>query len=216
MLNWGRLRSESSIITFLSSKSDDSFRFQHIFCDKTGTLTRNEMVLAKCSIRGLEYCQPFEDKIIGKLEKCDSHNFLDSRRFLLVLALCNDVLPATGTLSNNSLYEGASPDELALVKVAAANNIILKEKRHKLWFINELGIEKEYEVLNFFPFSPETKRVSVLLKNNNTYILMVKGADQVVLPMCTSESLMKNVCDDITSFAMEVTWISQNAQFFPL
>jgi phospholipid-translocating ATPase len=161
------------------------------------------MVLAKCSICGLEYQQPFERTFLGELVQRDSRIYGINLRFMLVLSLCNDVLPRTD--DQNSTYEGASPDELALVKAAAASNVVLKEKRQKIWVLDELGTEKEYEVLVFFPFSPEKKRVSVLVKYNGTILLMVKGADQVVLPMCTSESLLEKAHEDIASFAMQVT-----------
>lgn len=89
---------------------------QHIFSDKTGTLTENKMLFRRCTINGIDYNHPPSDleemnsspntpppPIIVNAnlieDMCQTDNLLqlntESQRiqeFLLVLAICNTVV----------------------------------------------------------------------------------------------------------------------------
>ncbi|KAJ0409191.1 hypothetical protein ATCC90586_010272 [Pythium insidiosum] len=89
-----------------SNINEDLGQIQYIFSDKTGTLTRNEMIFAKCTIAGLRYNDMETDtnrpprpgtrfndsRLLTRLNsnhstKADIHNFL------LLLTICNTVIP---------------------------------------------------------------------------------------------------------------------------
>ena len=118
------------------------FQVQHIFTDKTGTLTENEMTVKEVYHTQL---QELTENQIGPLllngkfyeESCMSYS-----EILEILAICNTVVPTS--LDPSSLrsanksdqdtsivvadfnYEGESPDEVALVTMAAKAGYILK------------------------------------------------------------------------------------------
>lgn len=103
-----------------SNLNEDLGRVHYLFSDKTGTLTRNEMVFKKCSINGFGY-GTLDPNIAGfKDEKaCEKAKNPDSleHAFFSCLAVCHSVLPQTGP-NNEVVYEASSPDELALVNGA--------------------------------------------------------------------------------------------------
>ena len=64
---------------------------QHIFCDKTGTLTENQMLFMRCTIGGLDYAYPPREagkdsckKHLTK-RKCACRSKKDKHTFLLVI-----------------------------------------------------------------------------------------------------------------------------------
>src|SRR5690554_699671 len=85
-----------SMKTKTSNLNEDLGRIQHIFSDKTGTLTENEMNFHKCSIRGLLFD---ERENPGSLASTLTHpSTLEEasksiREFLLTMALCHSVVP---------------------------------------------------------------------------------------------------------------------------
>jgi phospholipid-translocating ATPase len=48
--------------------------------------------------------------------------------------------------------------------------------------LNKKGIEEEYEILNCFPFSSETKRMGIILryKKNGLIVFYLKGAEVIL------------------------------------
>jgi magnesium-transporting ATPase (P-type) len=63
-------------------------------------------------------------------------------------------------------FQGASPDELALVQFAARCGIVLVSRTPKSVTLREpSGMLREYEVLHEMPFSSELKRMGVLLRH---------------------------------------------------
>ena len=114
---------------------------QHIFTDKTGTLTENEMTVKEIYYTQL---QGLAEKQIGPLllngqfyeESCMNYS-----EILEILAICNTVVPTSFDPSNarntkkkdqdasilaDLNYEGESPDEVALVTMAAKAGYSLK------------------------------------------------------------------------------------------
>lgn len=80
-------------------------------------------------------------------------------------------------------YQASSPDEVALVKNAEELNMLLifrSEKEIKIKNAND--VIEEYEVLANFPFSSETKRMGILLRNkkHGHIIFYLKGAESVM------------------------------------
>lgn len=113
----------------------------HVFSDKTGTLTRNEMVYKACSLAGkvygldAEHAAPTDPQPSGSSPHVDfggATQFLDdlvsadaagaklAASFLLCHALCHTVTVGgvAGGSSVSTEYVSSSPDELALVSAA--------------------------------------------------------------------------------------------------
>jgi phospholipid-translocating ATPase len=81
------------------------------------------------------------------------------------------------------VLEASSPDEIALVKFSYSMNMQLREReRLQCTIKNAAGINENYQVLEMFPFTSESKKMSVLLKSKETgrIVYFVKGAEVVM------------------------------------
>lgn len=63
-------------------------------------------------------------------------------------------------------FQAASPDEIALVKYAEELGMVLVQREEKFIQIEDSnGYVHNYDILENFPFSSETKRMGIILKN---------------------------------------------------
>ena len=180
-------------------------QIEFIFSDKTGTLTKNEMEFKKCFINGKIYgaekqqneCTDTYHSINGDMTAYDllSGNINLSKKFYTkedkikvdkffkLLCICHEVFPH---YHNKKIeYQGASPDDIALVRGAqqlgyefqkkSFNNLIIKNS-----ITNEI-ISCDLKIL--LPFDSDRKRMTTVIKNNNTmkFYILSKGADGIML-----------------------------------
>jgi len=115
--------------------NEDLGMVEYVFSDKTGTLTQNNMVLAKFFINGHIFDELSKE---ASVHSCLLSNTLpDSKpldpatreyaiQFLRALSLAHDVLPSVE--NGIRVYESSSPDETALLNAAASNEFKLLEK----------------------------------------------------------------------------------------
>jgi Ca2+-transporting ATPase len=140
-----------------------------IICsDKTGTITRNEMMVSKVFVNGNVYT------VTGRGYSFDGSFFLDGNpvdpdELLLLLeigALCNDSDVRKGAVLGD-------PTEASLIVSAAKAGL---EKRE---------LEEKYERIQEIPFSSERKRMTTIHKRNSKFFGYTKGAPDVILNLCT-------------------------------
>ncbi|SOV16882.1 phospholipid-transporting ATPase, putative [Plasmodium sp. gorilla clade G2] len=83
-------------------------------------------------------------------------------------------------------YQCSSPDELAFLKYATNCGFILKKKTASKIEIKYKNIMLEYDILLHIPFSSETKRMSIFVRNvkNRNIYFFIKGADNVLIKKC--------------------------------
>ena len=250
----------SGTIARNSTIPEELGRISYVFSDKTGTLTKNEMVFKKIAMESDQFTEASFNELAMILEdECkvnnapmldvvnvkdnDNNNIIneDDRRMtvnkrkrrartkvirdtITAMVVCNNVTPiveresksgkavgevvSTGLLdvnednnnnvgnnmnnSNNSssnsnptkiTYQASSPDEVALVKFAEKLNMKLTYRTDKeIKFENANGFTEEYEILANFPFSSDTKRMGIVLKNKHHghIIFYLKGAENVI------------------------------------
>lgn len=98
-----------------------------------------------------------------------------------------------GTMAVHSetkmILQASSPDEIALVKYANSLGMELVERdRTSVQIKNTKGIYENYEIIANFPFSSQTKKMSVLVKQRETgkIIYYAKGAEIVMQIMIRS------------------------------
>lgn len=80
-------------------------------------------------------------------------------------------------------FQAASPDEIALVRFSEQLGMILEDREELYVKIKDSNdVEHEYDILDNFPFSSETKRMGIIVKNRLTQQITfyVKGAEVVM------------------------------------
>jgi len=192
---------------------------EFVFSDKTGTLTQNIMKFKKCSVNGIVYGNK---EGIGKNSDQDSRplDVLEQSsmsdpdrvaltRFFVHMSLCHTVFPtSTGGKGRLPTYQASSPDELALVQGAAQAGFVFFDKSMNTLYAKTYGSAEKlaWEVLAEIPFNSNRKRMSVVLKElrSSNYLLLCKGADQVIFPLMRSDQALRSLVEDhLHLFAME-------------
>lgn len=120
--------------------------------------------------------------------------------------------PESGT--TKMLFQGSSPDEVALVKYANAAGLELIERdRTNVQLRNCLGLAENYEILANFPFSSESKKMSILVrhKESGKAIYYVKGAEIVIESMVSSSQrgTLLEFCDTLATDGLRTLAFAQ-------
>lgn len=164
-----------------SNVLDELGRIDYIMTDKTGTLTRNEMRLKSLMVRGQIYknCmkKPIEDSLM---------NSSDLQEFLEFLALCHTVMID----KRDGKFQASSPDELALLKGAKELGVVFSSRSTEQIELNVSGEMKRFTIKALIDFTSDRKRMSILVFDEikEKFIVITKGADSVVLPLCNNNS----------------------------
>lgn len=163
-------------------------RITYLLSDKTGTLTRNEMEMRKVHVGTICYTTELNNEITEIIRKKMGRKHrrardLGSKVFELVraLALCHNVTPVEE--DGKRSYQASSPDEIAIVQWCEAVGMVLEKRTKDNVEICILGdTVKRYVILHVFPFTSDTKRMGVLLRDEDTdeVLFVLKGADTVM------------------------------------
>jgi len=131
-----------------------------ICTDKTGTLTINKMEVREVYVDGQIFNEPSFNTIKEPLR---SHLFN-------AMILCNDATP-----SENTKLATGDPMEIALLNTAIANGT------------NPLTLKQDLPRTNEIPFDSKRKIMSTLHQSKSTQSVIMKGAPESVLTICTHE-----------------------------
>jgi phospholipid-translocating ATPase len=104
------------------------------------------------------------------------------RDMVTALAVCHNVTPVINNEGEREL-QASSPDEVALVKFVESLGYKLEKRDQKTITIkNKIDQTEEYEILDCFPFSSDTKRmgITVKYKKNGLILFYCKGAEVVM------------------------------------
>ena len=131
-----------------NSLCDQLGKLDVILSDKTGTLTKNTMNLKKVTFIFL-YCQIFMNKntynqcdISGDLKVAETLN-----EILMSFVLCNN-LRKKETEGGDFLYEGSSPDEIALGDFAREMHFVIDSRNEKQFVVSNYK-SKPYKFVDF-------------------------------------------------------------------
>ena len=241
-LSINRDNSIKNTIARNSTIPEELGRITYVFSDKTGTLTKNEMIFKKIALEMDQFSEesfnelnsilddecsiadaPLLDKIQelninnsnidnisdnistnsikdsistgSKEEKKNKKNKREKNKIIrdtiTSMVLCNNVTPIQDKDDDNKFtYQASSPDEVALVKFAETLNMrLIYRTDSEIHIKNKANIIEEYQVLANFPFSSDTKRMGIVLKNkkHGHIIFYLKGAENVMLNYVKNE-----------------------------
>lgn len=168
---------------------EDMGMVTHAVLDKTGTLTRNQMVLKGVHIRGHPRMQEIDsivstteiDSILGhpwggatkkNADQSDSHQN-NLKLCLLCILLCNSVEVI------DREYRGVSQEEVAALKALSGAGIFLSPRDEDKVSIKHNGRETVFRVLGVMPFSAARRCMGVIVETPSGVLLLMKGAQEL-------------------------------------
>ncbi|PAA59255.1 hypothetical protein BOX15_Mlig002788g1 [Macrostomum lignano] len=169
----------------------------HLFCDKTGTLTENIMTFRGCSINGVKYSLKGSSLLA-------SHNSKQQlgpaqQEFLTHLALCHTARAERSGNSGRLVYHASSPDEKALLDGCRKLGVTFRGRTGNQLTVGVGGRSLDYQLLHVLEFDSDRRRMSVVVSDPMGVLwLITKGADTAMLPRCISgstEVTVKHVAD---------------------
>lgn len=118
------------------------------------------------------------------------------------------------TLEAKYEYQASSPDEVALVQFCEELKIKLIYRTDKIIKIqNANQCIEEYEILANFPFSSETKRMGIIVKNlkSEQIIFYLKGAENVIVDFVKDDykQYIKEFSEELANLGLRTLAVTQ-------
>mmetsp|Transcript_32846 Transcript_32846/g.50197 ORF Transcript_32846/g.50197 Transcript_32846/m.50197 type:complete len:241 (+) Transcript_32846:953-1675(+) len=137
------------------SMHEEIGQIDYLFCDKTGTLTKNELLFRYVSTK---------EGVVARKD------------FLRCVLLCHEVYRVNGKLT------GASQDELVLIEHAEKElgGKLLSRDKEQIEIEIE-GVKEQYRVLKVHHFTSDRRMMSITVSCNGRTLNFGKGADQAIL-----------------------------------
>jgi len=167
-------------------------RVSVICSDKTGTMTKNEMTVKYCwdtknlySVRGDGY-KP--EGGIYLLKGANDSNVADFEEELV-----DDVfswkglfrMVTCGGIANDSeIIQEELPDQGTVWRPLGDPTDAALLTMFRKSGIDEEAVRKRYGVVEEFPFESELKRMSKICQDGDKFVAFVKGATEVLMPLC--------------------------------
>ena len=179
-----------------SNLNEELGQIDHVFSDKTGTLTENKMKLVKISAKGIIYDVENDPNQIKSLI---NHDF-DVTNILTCLSLCHSVI------ITSEGYSSESPDEEALInKISEIGATLIQKIPDQSLTVKFNDQDVYFKHLATIPFTSTRKRMSIIVEMpNGKIILFSKGADSIILNLLSSEEnieLKNLIQNQVNSFA---------------
>ncbi|MEE0967079.1 MAG: calcium-translocating P-type ATPase, PMCA-type [Bacilli bacterium] len=151
-----------------------------ICSDKTGTLTQNKMTLVKL------YTE--KEK---QIEDVTNHHCDSSLELLKYGTLCCN---GSVTVENGKETHIGDPTETSIISATMKNNISIDE------------LNKEYDREYELPFDSDRKLMSVIVKKDNQYIVITKGACDELTKRCITGNIEKalKITEQLSQEALRV------------
>ncbi|OHS95070.1 phospholipid-translocating P-type ATPase, flippase family protein [Tritrichomonas foetus] len=179
-----------------SNLNEELGQIEHVFSDKTGTLTENRMKFVQLSARGTIYDIESDKEHVKEL--VGQERALNE--ILACIAICHSVIISADGFSSES------PDEEALVTTASELNAKFVQRVPEESISIELGGNlSRFQLLQTIEFDSDRKRMSVIVKApNGQIILYTKGADTIMQNLFSSnedEAALLQMRDQVDSWA---------------
>ena len=186
----GQMKKEKNLVKNLNS-SETMGNVNNICTDKTGTLTKGQMVVESFWFKGKDY------------KANEFQNLSRQEKKLFCENICNNITVVETTDINGNLVLNGDMTEKALYNYMIENGY---DKKNILNY-NPDGINKEKYVLNF---NSDNKFMCTLIKESAYYYkLYLKGAHEKVFPLLTTIRSGSTVYEMFDKYKEEVSKIIQ-------
>ncbi|GAA5888836.1 hypothetical protein JCM5296_005010 [Sporobolomyces johnsonii] len=207
-----------------STLPEELGRIEYLLSDKTGTLTQNEMELKKLHLGTMSYGVDSmdevahqlatalgEEKAVGGGTTLTTGVALASGRgrrdmssrvkdIVLALGLCHNVTPVVDEADGSITYQASSPDEVAIVRFTESVGLTLSARdRTSMSLRSAAGRTLSFDVLEVFPFTSESKRMGIVIRDRQTgeITFYQKGADVVMARIVVYNDWLEEECGNM-------------------
>ncbi|KAG7087819.1 hypothetical protein E1B28_013759 [Marasmius oreades] len=121
------------------------------------------------------------------------------RDVVLSLGLCHNVTPVTND-DGSVTYQASSPDEVAIVTWTQSVGLTLTFRdRTRIHLQSPSGSTLTYEILEIFPFTSESKRMGIVVRDTSTSEITFyqKGADVVMSRIVQRNDWLEEECGNM-------------------
>ncbi|THG97433.1 hypothetical protein EW026_g4568 [Hermanssonia centrifuga] len=204
-----------------STLPEELGRIEYLLSDKTGTLTQNEMEMKKLHMGTVSYGFDSMDEVTHQLSMAfgataetghgrnpsiatgvqmanRGRRDMSSRvhDVVLSLALCHNVTPVRND-DGSVTYQASSPDEVAIVRWTESVGLTLTFRdRTRIELQTPAGSRLLFEVLDLFPFTSESKRMGIVVRDTQSgeITFLEKGADVVMAKIVQRNDWLEEEC----------------------
>uniref|UniRef100_A0A8D3CJE7 Phospholipid-transporting ATPase n=1 Tax=Scophthalmus maximus TaxID=52904 RepID=A0A8D3CJE7_SCOMX len=216
-------------------------RLVYLLTDKTGTLTQNEMIFKRLHLGTVSYGTDTMDEIQShivndvptqasgpKVRKSVSSRIHEAVK---AIALCHNVTPvyeshgsANGETESaeadqdfsddNRTYQASSPDEVALVRWTESVGLTLVNRDlSSLQLKTPSGQILSFHILQIFPFTSESKRMGIILREESTgdITFYMKGADVAMASIVQYNDWLEEECGNMAREGLRTLVVSKKS-----
>nr|KAF6421719.1 putative ATPase phospholipid transporting 9B (putative) [Rousettus aegyptiacus] len=258
---WMVMRDESipGTVVRTSTIPEELGRLVYLLTDKTGTLTRNEMVFKRLHLGTVSYGTDTMDEIQGhvrascpqlpppagrnsasstpprkaqpsapKVRKSVSSRVHEAVK---AIALCHNVTPVYESRASvaaeteyaeadrdfsdeNRTYQASSPDEVALVQWTESVGLTLVSRDlASVQLRTPSGQVLTYSLLQTFPFTSESKRMGVIVRDESTaeITFYMKGADVAMSSIVQYNDWLEEECGNMAREGLRTLVVAKRA-----
>ena len=164
----------------------------HMFCDKTGTLTQNDLDVRSISVSGTVVKGSTREELVKIMqEQCDTEQ---AENLIKCFCLCNDMRVAYNSKTGKATYDGSSQDEMLLLLLSQESTFYELSKRDQY---SITLIDKRTMAMIVFPiirnvsFTVERKKQSMVVKDprDGRFYVFAKGADEAIFPLLEQDQM---------------------------
>ncbi|KAL7341781.1 hypothetical protein BJY59DRAFT_719763 [Rhodotorula toruloides] len=213
-------------------------RIEYLLSDKTGTLTQSEMELKKLHLGTMSYGVDSMDEVAHQLATALGESKTNGARpqlatgvtlatrgrrdmswrvkdVALALGLCHNVTPIVDESDGSITYQASSPDEVAIVRFTESIGLTLSARdRTSITLRTTAGATLSYDVLEIFPFTSESKRMGIVVRDRQTgeTVFYQKGADVVMARIVAYNDWLEEECGSMARERLRTPETYQDAR----